>query len=119
MGLWQRECDNVHRIELTVRGAIRPRQVTAVQPSLPAGPASAQPASIETRAEGLADASLVTRAQAATAAVGRGDTVPDNARDVLQGAALSIRNTHLRHLLRATPTISPLPQPGRWPPAAR
>ncbi|WP_420412557.1 chromosomal replication initiator protein DnaA [Roseibium sp.] len=93
MGLWQRECDNVHRIELTVRGAIRPRQVTAVQPSLPAGPASAQPASIETRSEGLGDASLVTRAQAATAAVGRGDTVPDNARDVLQGAALDPKYT--------------------------
>ena len=32
MGLWQRECDNVHRIELTVRGAIRPRQTPVAQP---------------------------------------------------------------------------------------
>jgi chromosomal replication initiator protein len=93
MGLWQRECDNVHRIELTVRGAIRPRQVTAVQPSLPAGAAGAQNGSIEARSENLGDATHVTRAQAATAAVGRGDSASDSTRDVLQGAALDPKYT--------------------------
>lgn len=93
MGLWQRECDNVHRIELTVRGAIRPRQALSAQPSLPAASAGAKPAVIESRNDNLADASPVARAQAATAALGRGETVSDTTRDVLQGAALDPKYT--------------------------
>jgi len=94
MGLWQRECDNVHRIELTVRGAIRPRQAPVAKPSL-TGPQSAQTSSSDTRADSLSDAAQVTRAQAATAAValGRGDTGSDSTRDVLQGAALDPKYT--------------------------
>ncbi|WP_299808975.1 chromosomal replication initiator protein DnaA [uncultured Roseibium sp.] len=88
MGLWQRECDNVHRIELTVRGAIRPRQVPVSQPSL-ALPSGSKPAAADT----LAEASQVTRAQAATAALGRGDTGGDTPRDVLQGASLDPKYT--------------------------
>ena len=33
MGLWQGECENVHKIELTVRGAIRPRQTASAAPT--------------------------------------------------------------------------------------
>ncbi|WP_349359049.1 chromosomal replication initiator protein DnaA [Stappia sp.] len=32
MGLWKRECEDVHRIELTVRGAVRPRTAPAQRP---------------------------------------------------------------------------------------
>ncbi|AQQ03833.1 chromosomal replication initiation protein DnaA [Roseibium algicola] len=92
MGLWQRECDNVHRIELTVRGAIRPRQTPIAKPSL-AAPQGSKPATAETRSDALSDAAQVTRAQAATAALGRGETSSDNARDVLQGAALDPKYT--------------------------
>ncbi|POF33964.1 chromosomal replication initiator protein DnaA [Roseibium marinum] len=88
MGLWQRECDNVHRIELTVRGAIRPRQAPVSQPNLALSSGS-KPAA----ADGLAEASQVTRAQAATAALGRGDTGADTPRDVLQGASLDPKYT--------------------------
>ncbi|GAA0786722.1 chromosomal replication initiator protein DnaA [Roseibium denhamense] len=93
MGLWQRECDDVHRIELTVRGAIRPRQAPVVKPSLaaPANVAAVQP---DARGDTLADVSPVARAQAATAALGRGDSnTGDSARDVLQGAALDPKYT--------------------------
>ncbi|MEM9631194.1 MAG: chromosomal replication initiator protein DnaA [Pseudomonadota bacterium] len=90
MGLWQRECDNVHRIELTVRGAIRPRQTPVAKPSLTA-PSGAKPVTADSR-DALVDATQVTRAQAATAALGRGETA-DSARDVLQGAALDPKYT--------------------------
>ncbi|WP_428669805.1 DnaA N-terminal domain-containing protein, partial [Roseibium sp.] len=92
MGLWQRECDNVHRIELTVRSAIRPRQTPVNAPSLSA-PSASKPVTLENRGDALADASQVTRAQAATAAVGRGETAQDTPRDVLQGAALDPKYT--------------------------
>lgn len=92
MGLWQRECDNVHRIELTVRGAIRPRQIPATQPTL-ASPAGVKPVSLDPRRDGLGEAAQVTRAQAATAALGRGDPISDNTRDVLQGAPLDPKYT--------------------------
>lgn len=92
MGLWQRECDNVHRIELTVRGAIRPRQTPVAQPGLAAA-SGVKAISADGRADTLADASQVTRAQAATAALGRGDSNADSARDVLQGAALDPKYT--------------------------
>ncbi|MCX2724494.1 chromosomal replication initiator protein DnaA [Roseibium salinum] len=94
MGLWQRECDNVHRIELTVRGAIRPRQ-TVAKPSLVA-PSGTKPAQGESHADRLGDASQVTRAQAATAALGRGEhsaAAADTPRDVLHGAALDPKYT--------------------------
>ncbi|MEP3430676.1 MAG: chromosomal replication initiator protein DnaA [Roseibium sp.] len=92
MGLWQRECDNVHRIELTVRGAIRPRQIPSTQPAL-ASPAGVKPVSLDPRRDGLGEAAQVTRAQAATAALGRGDPISDNTRDVLQGAPLDPKYT--------------------------
>ena len=92
MGLWQRECGNVHRIELTVRGAIRPRQTAVVQPAL-AVPSGAKPNAPEVTGDTLADAAQVTRAQAVTAALGRGDSNADSARDVLQGAALDPKYT--------------------------
>ena len=90
MGLWQRECDNVHRIELTVRGAIRPRQAPVAKPSL-AAPQGPKPVAIDRG--GDADAAQVTRAQAVTAALGRGESSTDSARDVLQGAALDPKYT--------------------------
>jgi len=93
MGLWQRECDNVHRIELTVRGAIRPRQTPVAKQSL-AAPAGTKAVTADGRADALAEAAQVTRAQAATAALGRGDnTGTDSSRDVLQGAALDPKYT--------------------------
>ncbi|MEP2871978.1 MAG: chromosomal replication initiator protein DnaA [Parasphingorhabdus sp.] len=93
MGLWQRECDTVHRIELTVRGAIRPRQTPIVQQSLSAPAGGVKSATLETRSEGLGEASQVARAQAATAALGRGDPISENTRDVLQGAPLDPKYT--------------------------
>lgn len=93
MGLWQRECDNVHRIELTVRSAIRPRQTPVATPSLPT-PEGVKQVSMDPRGDAMADVSQVTRAQAATAALGRGDTGgSDSTRDVLQGAALDPKYT--------------------------
>ena len=92
MGLWQRECDTVHRIELTVRGAMRPRQMPSMQPTL-ASPANAKTASLDVRNEGMVEAAQVARAQAATAALGRGEPVSDSTRDVLQGAPLDPKYT--------------------------
>lgn len=92
MGLWKGECDNVHRIELTVRGAIRPRQVARVNASL-ASPDGAKAAAGELPREILSDASQVSRAQAATAALARRDSSGDTTRDVLQGAALDPKYT--------------------------
>ncbi|MEP0231923.1 chromosomal replication initiator protein DnaA [Roseibium sp.] len=94
MGLWKGECDNVHKIELTVRGAMRPRQVAApIAPGLP-GPkrTKASPAS-EQRLDGFCDTNQVAAAQAVTAALGRGDASNDVTRDVLQGAALDPKYT--------------------------
>ena len=92
MGLWQRECDNVHRIELTVRSAIRPRQIPADAPRIspPVGIASA--GSVH-QPDTVVETNPVARAQAATAALGRGDQAPETARDVLQGAALDPKYT--------------------------
>jgi len=94
IGLWQRECESVHRIELTVRGAIRPRQPqTAAQKPKLAGPQGAKSVQSENRTVLGADANRVTAAQAATAAVGRGESTSESARDVLQGAALDPKYT--------------------------
>ncbi|WP_417679132.1 chromosomal replication initiator protein DnaA [Roseibium sp.] len=91
MGLWQRECENVHRIELTVRGAMRPRQSTSPAPTGLATP-KRLPAQIgDRRLDGYAEGNSVAAAQAATAALGRGET--EAARDVLQGAALDPKYT--------------------------
>lgn len=92
MGLWQRECGNVHRIELTVRGAIRPRQTVASTPAtLPAAKRVKSPMA-DHRIEGFSETNPVAAAQAATAALGRGDSV-DSTRDVLLGAALDPKYT--------------------------
>ncbi|EFO32724.1 chromosomal replication initiator protein DnaA [Roseibium sp. TrichSKD4] len=95
IGLWKRECEGVHRIELTVRGAIRPRQVAATprQPALGSAK-KALPASADIRTGGAsAEPNRVAAAQAATAALGRGDSTSDNSKDVLQGAALDPKYT--------------------------
>lgn len=91
MGLWQHECENVHRIELTVRGAIRPRQAAGSAPSALATPRRVAPQASERRIEGFQDTSTVAAAQAATAALGRGETT--GSKDVLQGAALDPKYT--------------------------
>ncbi|MTI44695.1 chromosomal replication initiator protein DnaA [Roseibium hamelinense] len=92
MGLWQRECENVHRIELTVRGAIRPRQKpVGAAVALPAAKRP-KPTASDNRVDGFADTNPVAAAQAATAAVGRGETAETN-RDVLQGASLDPKYT--------------------------
>ncbi len=36
MGLWKNECDDIHKIELTVRGAVRPRPAAAKPAARPA-----------------------------------------------------------------------------------
>ncbi|GGB48178.1 chromosomal replication initiator protein DnaA [Roseibium aquae] len=94
IGLWQRECENVHRIELTVRGAIRPRQPqsTSQKPKL-VSPSASKPALSDGRSDIGVDANRVTAAQAATAAVGRGESAAESARDVLQGASLDPKYT--------------------------
>jgi chromosomal replication initiator protein len=91
MGLWKGECDNVHKIELTVRGAMRPRQVSAAA-GLPAPKRPASAAS-DQRMDGFCDNNPVAAAQAATAALGRGDNANESGRDVLQGAALDPKYT--------------------------
>ncbi|MEJ8475090.1 chromosomal replication initiator protein DnaA [Roseibium algae] len=93
MGLWKGECDNVHKIELTVRGAMRPRQPSAqVAAGLPA-PKRPKSSMSDPRMDGFCDSNSVAAAQAVTAALGRGDNAGDVARDVLQGAALDPKYT--------------------------
>lgn len=47
MGLWKHECEDVHRIELTVRGAVRARPSTTVSTrTAPAVPRAAQPVKV-------------------------------------------------------------------------
>lgn len=91
VGLWQRECETVRRIELTVRGAIRSRQTTAPAPAGLATPRRIAAPGSERRIEGFSENSPVVAAQAATAALGRGDG--ETSRDVLQGAALDPKYT--------------------------
>ncbi|ADZ68440.1 chromosomal replication initiator protein DnaA [Polymorphum gilvum] len=92
MGLWQRECEGVHRIELTVRGAMRPRQAsTPLTSPLPVAKRAIAPAN-DVRPISFADTNAVAAAQAATAALGRGEA-DAGARDVLQGAALDPKYT--------------------------
>lgn len=94
MGLWKGECENVHKIELTVRGAVRPRQVSApVKAGIPV-PQRPKIAAVEPRLDGFSDNSNpVAAAQAATAALGRGESVSEGGRDILQGAALDPKYT--------------------------
>ncbi|WP_417668310.1 chromosomal replication initiator protein DnaA [Roseibium sp.] len=93
MGLWKGECENVHKIELTVRGAIRPRQVAAPAAAGLAAPKTVKTSSNDMRADGFCDNNPVAAAQAATAALGRGDNAGDVSRDILQGAALDPKYT--------------------------
>lgn len=96
MGLWKRECENVHRIELTVRGAMRPRQVEmpmASSSSLSAPARTVAPAAAEARPISLSEpTNAVAAAQAATAALARAEA-DMGSRDVLQGAALDPKYT--------------------------
>ncbi|NRG16508.1 chromosomal replication initiator protein DnaA [Rhizobiales bacterium] len=95
MGLWQRECEDVHRIELTVRGAMRPAarkpaesQQRAVAATRPAGDtrpiALADPASRQAALAGLQPVAQPERRPQATAT---------QESDVLQGASLDPKYT--------------------------
>ncbi|MTH99754.1 chromosomal replication initiator protein DnaA [Roseibium sp. RKSG952] len=93
MGLWQRECENVHRIELTVRGAIRPRQVRPAAPAAIPAPKRTKPVGAEQKPEAAkTQQNPVSAAQAATAAVGRGENGGSKQND-LQGADLDPKYT--------------------------
>ncbi|WP_208999911.1 chromosomal replication initiator protein DnaA [Stappia sediminis] len=94
MGLWQRECEDVHRIELTVRGAMRPAarkpaegQQRAVAASRPAG--DTRPIAI---AENVGRPAALVGLQPAAAPEhkAQGGTQEN---DVLQGASLDPKYT--------------------------
>ncbi|WP_037546142.1 chromosomal replication initiator protein DnaA [Stappia stellulata] len=87
IGLWQRECEDVHRIELTVRGAVRARPTP--QAALGGTVRSSQTlkAADKPRLEAVAG-SDVARAGAAVSPSG-GASVPDG----LEGAALDPKYT--------------------------
>lgn len=93
IGLWQGESEDVQRIELTVRGAMRPRPVANKATSLPAPKHGGSAVSSDPRLDGFSETNSVSAAQAATAAIARGDTSSDASRDVLQGAALDPKYT--------------------------
>ncbi len=93
MGLWKGECENVHKIELTVRGAMRPRQVSTPAAASISPPKHSNSSLSDTRQTGYGESNPVAAAQAATAALGRGDNSSDISRDVLQGAALDPKYT--------------------------
>ncbi|MTI18552.1 chromosomal replication initiator protein DnaA [Rhodobacteraceae bacterium RKSG542] len=85
MGLWKDECDNVHRIELTVRGAIRARPApapAAQSPALGSKPADMRPIQVNDPA-GLRASSPAPMMGARP--IGRVDGA---GKDVLEGAAL-------------------------------
>lgn len=94
VGLWKGECEGVHRIELTVRGAMRPRPIAPPAAKTLAAPKRPK-VSGDTRLEGFATSHPVVDAQAATAAVGVGrpDSSLEASRDVFQGAALDPKYT--------------------------
>ncbi|QUS55911.1 chromosomal replication initiator protein DnaA [Pseudovibrio brasiliensis] len=84
MGLWKNECDDIHKIELTVRGAVRPRPAAAKPAARPAlgGKTDMRPIQVNDpvglRAASPAPAMMGGRA-------GRSDL---SSKDVLEGASL-------------------------------
>ncbi|EEA93616.1 chromosomal replication initiator protein DnaA [Pseudovibrio sp. JE062] len=85
MGLWKNECDDIHKIELTVRGAVRPRPAAAkpaARPALGGKVADMRPIQVNDpvglRAASPAPAMMGGRA-------GRSDL---SSKDVLEGASL-------------------------------
>lgn len=104
MGLWKRECEEVHRIELTVRGAMRPvirsssgadiasRQQTALRSS-----GDTRPIAIPEMGRALstpaAAASQAPAASLSAAPAAKRTEAPSPASDVLDGAALDPKYT--------------------------
>ncbi len=86
MGLWRRECDDVRRIELTVRGAARPRSAPVPHKSSPAKIAAE---TLNQRPITVTDAAVPRPASAPS----RKPDVENMARDVLEGAALDPKYT--------------------------
>ncbi len=99
MGLWKRECEEVHRIELTVRGAMRPMIRTsngadiAARQAAPRAAGDTRPIAVAEmgRARSAPSSSHVP-AQSATLATRRAES-PSNPSDVLDGAALDPKYT--------------------------
>lgn len=94
MGLWQRECEDVHRIELTVRGAMRPAARKPAE-SQQRAVAAARPAG-DTRPIALADPASRQAALAGLQPVAAPERKPQAAAqdsDVLQGASLDPKYT--------------------------
>ncbi|WP_068311030.1 chromosomal replication initiator protein DnaA [Polycladidibacter hongkongensis] len=90
MGLWKNECEDIHRIELTVRGAVRPR---------PAAPKQATQQTVAGKTTDMRPIQvsdpigLRTNAAAGAASMrpSRGDL--GSSKDVLEGAALDPKYT--------------------------
>ncbi|KZL19515.1 Chromosomal replication initiator protein DnaA [Pseudovibrio axinellae] len=85
MGLWKNECDDIHKIELTVRGAIRPRPASAkpaARPALGGKTADMRPIQVNDPV-GLRATSPVPAMMGGRA--GRSDL---SSKDVLEGASL-------------------------------
>ncbi|MHC5655085.1 chromosomal replication initiator protein DnaA [Stappia sp.] len=91
MGLWQRECEDVHRIELTVRGAVRARPASVAA----ARTAAARPASAPVK---IVDNTFAAKGEPRQSAAGQAMT-PSAAQgmreseDSLEGAALDPKYT--------------------------
>ncbi len=90
MGLWKRECDDVHRIELTVRGAIRPRS-----PAPSAAKTAPRHFADSPRPVAISSAQRANQPQvgAAPAPANSNASFPEVARNVLEGAALDPKYT--------------------------
>lgn len=86
VGLWKNECDDIHKIELTVRGAVRPRPAAAkpaARPAIPGKAADMRPIQVNDPV-GLRAASPMQPAMG-TRPGGRSDL---SSKDVLEGASL-------------------------------
>ncbi len=85
MGLWKNECDDIHKIELTVRGAVRPRPAAAKPAARPAmGGKSADMRPIQVNDPvGLRATSPMPSMMG-----GRGGRSDHSSKDVLEGASL-------------------------------
>lgn len=87
MGLWKHECEDVHRIELTVRGAVRARPAAvAAARALPSSPRSAQPVKVVDNTFGGGSGGAASVGSASPAAAREGT-------DSLEGAALDPKYT--------------------------
>lgn len=92
MGLWKNECEDVQRIELTVRGAVRPRpaaQKAAAQAGMPNGGKATDMRPIQVNDPVGLRANAPT-SSAMSRPAGRADA---SSKDVLEGAALDPKYT--------------------------